>query len=97
MIGSHFVRSTIDGDGRQYWSFQVKAPRLNAYGLWDGGTSISVDFDHKKQTTEIYKYTWSSGAPTNFQLLKRFKGEIIGEQELPRILQELGIEVESDV
>jgi len=76
-----FAESRIDREGRGYVLWITQEPRTNHFGLWEGGTMYSFDFDHKRNMTELHRYTYKNGAPVWEGLVKRWRDEILGPSE----------------
>lgn len=90
MIGYDYTHSNIGKDGKEYIMFMIEPERLDSRGLRNG-RAINISIDHKKQTTVICRFRWIGGIPHDFELIKRLKGEVITDSEIPDLMSKLGI------
>ena len=79
--------SNIDGNGIQYYMVFSEEPAVNSLDLWEGGKCYSFELNHKRQTTEVYSFFWKNGVPSNFNKIKVFNDEILGEKEMIKFVE----------
>ena len=79
--------SNIDRNGDQYYIVVAEEPAVNRLDLWDGGKCFSFELNHRKQTTEVYSFFWKNGVPSNFNKIKTFHDEILGEKEIIKFVE----------
>ena len=92
MIGYDYTESKIGKDGRSYITFLTKPIRLDEHGL-RSGEAVYILLNYAKESTEIYKFQWVRGIPSEFELIKRLKGEIITSPEIPSLMERFGINI----
>ena len=85
-----FTVSEIDGNGYQYYTGMLEPERLDSHGM-RFGTAFHISIDHKKQTSELCKFSWIGGAPHNFESLSKWKDEVLGPSEVETILKKFGL------
>ena len=82
--------SKIGQGGTQYILVMLKEPALNNQSVVDGGLYVHFDIDHKKQTTTAYKFWFQNGGGrTEDKPLRRWRDEILTEQECLKCAAEL--------
>lgn len=85
-----FTVSGIDGNGQQYMSGMLEPEWLDNRGLRNG-RAFSIELDHQKQISTIMNFQWISGAPRNFEVIAKLKGEIVDVVEVPGLLEKYKI------
>lgn len=82
----HFSVSGIDGNGHQSMSGMLEPERLDKYGFREG-KAFHVGLYHKQQKSELSTFNWVHGGPQNGNVIAMIKDEIIGESEIPALLE----------
>lgn len=90
--GYDYAHGQPDCNGLEQISFKTEPPRLNENGLLEG-VGIYILLDHPRQTSRIFRAWWRRGALGEIRLLREIKDEILGEAEIPTLMEQLGIEV----
>ena len=91
-FGYEYTHSGVDGNGYEYISFMLEPERVGENGL-RYGKAVRIDIDNKRQKTTVSIFDWVRGCPRNFKTVCVLKDEIIGDVEVPGLMERLGIEV----
>ena len=57
------------------------------------GKAVHIDIDNKRQKTTVYTFDWIRGGPQNHKKIAELKNEVVGDAEIPGLMEMLGIEV----
>ena len=91
-FGYGYTHSAVDGNGVEYISFMLEPERCDGNGL-RYGKAVNIDIDNKRQKTTVYTFDWIRGGPQNYKKIAELKDEVVGEVEIPSLMERLGIEV----
>ena len=91
-FGYDYTHSAVDGNGVEYISFMLEPERIDGNGL-RYGKAVHIDIDNKKQKTTVYTFDWIRGGPANHEKIVERKDEVVGDVEVPDLMERLGIEV----
>ena len=91
-IGYDYTHSAVDGNGVEYITFMMEPEQLDGNGL-RYGKAVHIDIDNKRQKTTVYTFGWIRGAPANHKKIAELKDEVVGDVEIPDLMERLGIEV----
>ena len=90
--GYDYTHGQPDGNGMEYISFKTEPPRVDANGLIEG-VGVYILLDHPKQMSRVFRAWWRRGALGEIGHMLTLKDEILGEAEIPALMERLGIEV----
>ena len=91
-IGYDYTHSAVDGNGMEYITFLLEPERLDEHGLRCGKAG-HIDIDNRGQKTTVYTFDWIRGGPANFKKIIEFKDDIVGDVEVPSLMERLGIKI----
>ena len=91
-FGYDYTHSAVDGNGVEYISFMLEPERIDGNGL-RYGKAVPIDIDNKRQKTMVYTFDWIRGGPANHEKIVELKDEVVGDVEIPDLMERLGIEV----
>ena len=91
-IGYDYTHSAVDGNGAEYITFMLGHERLDGNGL-RYGKAVHIEIDNKRQKTTVYTFDWIRGAPANHKKIAELKDDVVGDAEIPSLMERLGIEV----
>lgn len=91
-FGYDYTHSAVDGNGVEYISFMLEPERIDGNGL-RYGKAVHIDIDNKRQKTMVYTFDWIRGGPANHEKIVELKDEVVGDVEIPDLMERLGIEV----
>lgn len=91
-FGYDYTHSAVDGNGVEYISFMLEPERLERNEL-RYGKAVHIDIDNRRQKTTVYTFDWIHGAPANHKKIAELKDEVVGDVEIPSLMERLGIEV----
>ena len=94
-IGYNYTHSAVDGNGMEYITFMLEPERLDEHGL-RCGKAVDIDIDNLKQKTTVYTFDWIRGAPANFKKVIELKDDVVGDVEIPGLMERLGIKIKSN-
>ena len=94
-FGFDYTHSAVDGNGAEYITFMLEPERLDGNGL-RYGKAVHIDIDNKRQKTTVYTFDWIRGGPANHEKIVELKDEVVGDVEIPNLMERLGIEVKED-
>ena len=57
------------------------------------GRAVHIDIDNRKQKTTIYAFRWFHGAPRDWEEIATLKDEVIGDSEVPALMERFGIKI----
>lgn len=90
--GYDYTHSSIGKDGEEYITFMIAPEILDKHEMRNG-LAIDIHINHAKQTTTVYKFLWWHGYVKNLEHIKTLKDVIITDNEVPALMEELGIKV----
>lgn len=91
-FGYDYTHSAVDGNGMEYISFMLEPERID--GNWlRYGKAVHIDIDNKRQKTTVYTFDWIRGGPANFKKIIELKDDIVGDVEVPSLMERLGIKI----
>ena len=94
MIGYEYSHSAPDGNGLEFISFMVSPHSLDENGLLEG-VGVMIIIDNIKQRSSVYQCRWARGAPRDLRLLLTLEDDVLGDADLPSIVERLKIKVEA--
>ena len=91
-IGYDYTHSAVDGNGLEYISFLLEPERLDGNGL-RCGKAVHIDIDNRRQKSTVYTFDWIHGGPANHEKIAELKDEVVGDVEIPGLMDRLGIKI----
>lgn len=91
-FGYGYTHSAVDGNGLEYVSFLLEPERLDENGL-RFGKAVHIDIDNRRQKTTVYTFDWVRGGPTNHKMVCELKDDVVGDVEIPGLMERIGIKV----
>ena len=89
-FGYDYTHSAVDGNGMESISFLLEPERLDAHGL-RVGQAVHIEIDNKRQKTTVFRFDWLRGGPANHQKIAELQDNVIGDAEVPGLMERLGI------
>lgn len=91
-FGYDYTHSAVDGNGMEYISFLLEPEKIDENGL-RYGKAVHIDIDNRRQKSTVYTFDWIRGGPANHKRIAELKDEVVGDVEIPRLMERLGIGV----
>lgn len=84
-------RSDIGSDGTESIYGMLEEPKLDEKGVWNGCKAFNIANNHKNNSATVSTFVWLRGAPANWQVIKTYKCETFGIEEIEKVLKECGV------
>lgn len=91
-FGYDYTHSAADGNGMEYISFLLEPEKIDENGL-RYGKAVHIDIDNRRQKSTVYTFDWIRGGPANHKRIAELKDEVVGDVEIPGLMERLGIGV----